>query len=276
MNRNSCRNRLKIGGFLTFETAFHIGSGKEGVMSSSNMGVLTEPDGRPVLPGSTLKGSFRAFSERLSEYLGLSACLLDNALSGETCYTGIADAQERKTEYEQFKKLKTEDKKMDWLTKKTCDICRLFGSPLQASRIFFSDGMLTAWDDRLQIRDGVCIDRDSGTARHGAKYDFEVVPAGAQFGITIELENAEENELALVGAVLNEWQDGFRLGGFVSRGLGRVRLEDLHVRQVDFSDSDQLESYLIKREMQPVDELLLKSLENILGKQGGDDAEKND
>lgn len=271
--RNYFKNKVQIKGTLTFETAFHIGSGKEGELAT-NMGVLIDQDGRPILPGSTLKGNFRSLAERLSAYLGLSACLLDNGLSGDGCFTGLSD-QERNPKYEVFKELKTEDAKLKWLHKNTCDICRLFGSPLHASHIFFSDGVLINWSNALQIRDGVCIDRDSETARHGAKYDFEVVPAGAVFTITIELENPADKELALVGAVLTEWESGFRIGGFTSRGLGRVRLEDKTVRQVDYTDPDQLKPYLLKREMQEAETLLTESLKKLLNNQGGNHAEKN-
>lgn len=271
--RNYFRNKIRIEGTLAFETAFHIGSGKEGELAT-NMGVLIAPDGRPILPGSTLKGNFRSLAERLSGYLGLSACLLDNGLSGDGCFTGLS-IQERNPKDEVFKALKTENAKLEWLQNNTCEICRLFGSPLHASRIFFSDGLLINWSNALQIRDGVCIDRDSETARHGAKYDFEVVPAGAAFKITIELENPVDKELALVGAVLTEWEAGFRIGGFTSRGLGRVRLEDKTVRQVDYTDPDQLKQYLLKREMQEAETLLTESLKRLLNHQGGDHAEKN-
>ena len=271
--RNYFRHNVQIKGTLAFETAFHIGSGKEGELAT-NMGVLIDQDGRPILPGSTLKGNFRSLAERLSGYLGLSACLLDNGLSGDGCVTGLSN-QERNPKYEVFKELKTEDKKLEWLHENTCDICRLFGSPLHASRIFFSDGVLINWSNALQIRDGVCIDRDSETARPGAKYDFEVVPAGAAYRITIELENPIDKELALIGAVLTEWETGFRIGGFTSRGLGRVRLEDKTVRQVDYTDPDQLKQYLLKREMQEAERLLTESLKGLLNHQGGNHAEKN-
>ena len=273
-SRNYFRNKVQIKGTLAFETAFHIGSGKEGELAT-NMGVLIAADGRPILPGSTLKGNFRSLAERLSGYLGLSACLLDDGLSGDGCFTGLSDQEKRKAKYEVFKELKTEDAKLQWLHHNTCEICRLFGSPLHASRIFFSDGLLINWSNALQIRDGVCIDRDSETARHGAKYDFEVVPAGAAFRITIELENPIDKELALVGAVLTEWEAGFRIGGFTSRGLGRVRLEDKTVRQVDYTDPDQLKQYLLKREMQEAETLLTESLKRLLNHQGGNHAEKN-
>lgn len=273
-HQNYFRNKVEIEGTLSFETAFHIGSGKEGELAT-NMGVMIEADGRPVLPGSTLKGNFRSNAERLSVYLGLSSCLLDEGLSGSECFTGLS-FQKRKSKNDEFKDLKAADAKLNWLEDNTCDTCRLFGSPLQASRIFFSDGILVQWGNSLQIRDGVCIDRDSETARYGAKYDFEVVPAGAAFKTCIELDNPDEKELALVGAVLAEWESGFRIGGFTSRGLGRVCLKDKTVRQVDYTDSEQLKEYLLNREMQTAETLLSKSLERLLDNMGGNHAKKDD
>jgi CRISPR-associated RAMP protein (TIGR02581 family) len=268
-NRKYFRTKVKIDGTLTFDTAFHIGSGKEGELAT-NMGVMIETDGRPILPGSTLKGCFRATAERLAAYLGLNACLLDYELSGENCFTGLKQ-EEQKVKYETFRE-KTEVAKLQWLEDNLCDICRLFGSPLQASHIFFSDGKLATWSNGLQIRNGVCIDRDSETARPGPLYDFEVVPAGASFKVTIELENPAEKELAIVAAVMTEWEDGFRLGGFTSRGLGRAKLHDKTIHKVDYTDPDQLKSYLLNREMQTADNLLSESLKKILNKPGGGNA----
>lgn len=258
---NTFRRKVKITGRLVFDTAFHIGSGREGELAT-DMGVLLEPDGRPILPGSTLKGNFRSYAERLGTYLGFSACLLDVDLSGVNC---VGDETYRKGVYEKFKEIKEERKKLDWLQNHVCDVCKLFGSPLQASRIFFSDGKLSAeWGQRLQVRDGVCIDRDTETARHGAKYDFEVVPRGAEFEITIELENPEDHELALVGAALAEWENGFRLGGFTSRGLGKVSLTSKKVEEIDYTKPDQLKNYLLDRNMTDAGSLLNDCLEQFL------------
>jgi CRISPR/Cas system CSM-associated protein Csm3 (group 7 of RAMP superfamily) len=162
----------------------------------------------------------------------------------------------------------TEQEKWELFDQNTCDICRLFGSPVQASRIFFSDGILDpdSWTRGLQIRDGVCIDRDTETARHQAKYDFEVAPPGVSFTIAIEVENPDDSELALIAAALSEWRNGFRLGGFTSRGLGQVKFEQTGVEQVDYSDPEQLKLYLLKRQMTPAAQLLEDSLENRLKK----------
>lgn len=252
--------KVRIAGRLVFDTAFHIGSGKEGELAT-DMGVMKDHLDRPVLPGSTLKGCFRATAERLAEYLKASACLLDSGLSGVDCASDQVYFRKRKDE---FQKLDSEADKLKWVGKNVCRICQLFGSPVQTSRIFFSDGVLQPGSDSFLVRDGVSLDRDSGTARHGIKYDYEVAAAGAAFEIAIDLENPDDTDLALVAAVLAEWESGFRIGGFTSRGLGRATLRDTQAKAVDFRKASQRNAFLLKREMAPADDLLSEALESVL------------
>lgn len=50
------RRKISVTADLVFETAWRIGSGREG--ESSDLGVVLDPAGQPVLPGSSLKGCF--------------------------------------------------------------------------------------------------------------------------------------------------------------------------------------------------------------------------
>lgn len=260
MNQKTFHQKVRVTGTLLFDTAFHIGSGKEGDLAT-DMGVLKDEQDWPVLPGSTLKGNFRATAEKLAGYLGLKSCMLDTSLSGEDC---VGDQEYFKKKKDEFQNIKKEKEKLSWLANHTCHVCQLFGSPLQSSRIFFSDGRLIQWQSGFQVRDGVAIDRDSGTARDGLKYDFEVASKDTAFEILIDMENPAPDELALVSAVIAEWQSGFRLGGFTSRGLGRVVLNECKVEQVDYNDPEQLKDYLLKRTMQPADHLLVEALQTKL------------
>ncbi len=264
MIQTAFNRKVRIDGKLIFETAFHIGSGKEGELAT-DMGVLKDEQGWPVLPGSTLKGCFRASAEKLAGYFGQTACMLDSGLSDQEC---VGDQNYFKIVKEEYHEIRGEKDKLAWLREHTCDVCRLFGSPLQASRIFFKDGCLGSWEGSYQIRDGVVLDRDSGTARHGLKYDFEVASKDTAFEIVIELENPESGELALLGGVIAEWQNGFRLGGFTSRGLGRALLTEVKVTDIDYSKSSHLKDYLLQRRMQPADHLLSDALEQALNQQG--------
>jgi len=59
------------------------------------------------------------------------------------------------------------------------------------------------------------------------------------------------------------------LGGFSSRGLGRVRLSDRQVLQVDYTDANQLKAYLIDRKMNEAGDLMRAGLLKVLDTQGG-------
>lgn len=265
--------KIKIKACLVFDTSFHIGSGNEGEMAT-DMGVLLEQDsGLPILPGSSLKGKFRSLAERLATHLGLSACLLDSGLSGTNCvtdesYRNSAPSGQKKKLMESFQELKNEKQKLNWLDNHVCSVCKLFGSPLHAGRIFFNDGLLNTWSGSVEIRDGVCLDRDSETARNGMKYDFEVVPAGTEFTLIMEVINHTQEELALIGAVLAEWENGVHIGGKTSRGLGAAHLQDIQISQVNYHDNKQLRNYLLHKKMTPSPEILTNALEETLQAQG--------
>ncbi len=93
--------RYVISGKLYFESAFHIGSGSMGDLSDS--GILKDPAGNPILPGSTLKGKFRSTVEKIAFSLKGKACLLNSALSGVNC---VSDQDFRKTCIKDFKEEK--------------------------------------------------------------------------------------------------------------------------------------------------------------------------
>jgi CRISPR-associated protein Csm3 len=111
--------------------------------------------------------------------------------------------------------------------------------------VAFQDAMLANRESLLrltEVRDGVGIDRDLGSAKTGIKYDFETVPAGAEFGITIVVENAEEWEVGLLLLALKAIEKGeLPIGGKTTRGPGWGELVDLKVQHVG---KDNLLAYL--------------------------------
>jgi CRISPR-associated RAMP protein (TIGR02581 family) len=210
----------------------------------SDLGVLLDPSGRPVLPGSSLKGRLRSTCESLAHALGLTACLLDTRASDVLC---VSDVDEFKKLSEAYQKEvgKGPEEQLAWIAKHTCDVCKLFGSPVRAARLRCADGRLQVpANPVIQVRDGVVLDRDSHTAVDGLKYDYEVVPAGTSFAVRFDLDNPEAHDEALLGIALFEWAAGSSLGGFTSRGLGRFHLEDFQVQGVDLSDPKERVHYL--------------------------------
>lgn len=250
----SFKNKIRVSGRLEFETAFHIGAGKTGTLGT-NMGVLKDFDGIPLLPGSTLKGIFRSTAEKLAWHFKLWACFFDLSLNNEKDRYCISDEKYRihedtKKELEALKKEECSEERMwEWINNHTCDVCKIFGSPMLASRIFFSDAKLEEWAGNVLIRDGVSIDRDSETAVDQAKYDYEVVPRGAAFSFVIEIQNYEDTEIALIAAVISEWENGLRIGGFTSRGMGKCKFTLNKVETLDYANPDQLKNYLLEKKM---------------------------
>lgn len=240
MSDFTLRRKIRISADLVFKTAWRIGSGREG--ESSDLGVVLDPAGQPVLPGSSLKGRLRSTCETLAHALGLSACLLDHEASGVNCTSDVKYYQKARDEYREASR--DLERRVRWIDVHTCDVCKLFGSPVQAGRLRVSDGMVKEWANAVQVRDGVVIDRDSQTAVDGLKYDYEVVPPGSRFELRIDLDNPRDRDLALLGAALFEWHSGSSIGGFTSRGLGRFHLEEIKLNGVDLSDPEQRVKFL--------------------------------
>ncbi|MEX1027455.1 MAG: CRISPR-associated RAMP protein Csx7 [Candidatus Paceibacterota bacterium] len=240
----SLRKKVSITACLVFDTAWRVGSGKEGE-TLSDLGVVLDPSGQPVLPGSSLKGRFRSTCETIAHALGLRACILDHQASGIECTSDIRYYRNVREDY-RTESQKGLQQRVRWIDQHTCDVCKLFGSPVMAGRIRLSDGQLRDWAEIVQVRDGVVIDRDSQTAVDGLKYDYEVVPPGSRFQIHIDLDNPTDADLAMVGAALFEWHAGSTVGGFTSRGLGRFHLEDTKLYGVDLDDATQRIRFLTK------------------------------
>jgi CRISPR/Cas system CSM-associated protein Csm3 (group 7 of RAMP superfamily) len=96
-----------------------------------------------------------------------------------------------------------------------------------ASFLTIDDAIIDA-RTHIEIRDGVGIDREDGTAADGIKFDREVLPQGTKIQLSMRLDQEPNNGKqveALLGAILETLRDGdIKFGGAKSRGLGKVRL----------------------------------------------------
>ncbi len=259
-NRYELRNRYVFRGKIVMQTALHIGGGKV-TLSNSDSPVVLMPDLKPFIPGSSFKGALRSTIEKLVPGLpaaaNLSSCALIDRSDDEivlppvergqpprwpkgVCPTSWQDGLSRlRREYPEWERQITAD-----AFENLCSTCRLFGSPFAAARLNVNDLYMPAddWAGIIQIRDGVAIDRDSEKARDRLKYDFEVVPASAEFALEITLENATEQDLQLLCVGLSEFVHGFGvIGGKRSRGLGVSRLEELTVWELRLEGIEEAE-----------------------------------
>ena len=217
------KNRLEITGTLKTITALRISQGRSTEPIGSDLPVIKDALGRPLIPGSSFKGALRSRLESfLRGIVGNNRKLVANpAIEEEWSLTS--------QEIKQLKENFTDDLALtEEIIKQTDLVSLLFGSPWIASKFQVRDLTVVAeyWFGQYQERDGVSIDRDTETAADGKLYDFQVVPAGTVFDFKAVVENAEPWELGLLTIGLHQFEtEQIPLGGGVSRGLGVVKLE---------------------------------------------------
>ena len=230
--------RLSLQGTLVMDTGLHIGSGEEA--GAIDAGVMLDAAGRPFIPGSSLKGVLRSEAERFAPVLGMTACGLFTD-SGVACLSTNREAERQFRE-----KSRKDGVDMSALAAQVCDACKLFGGTVIASRVLFSDlSLVTDYPVAVERRDGVGIDRDTGTAAKSIKYDFQVVPSETRFALRLQAENLDPTSRALLAVVLLELVRGnLSIGGKRSRGLGRCHIENLVVRDARFDGAKPAEALL--------------------------------
>jgi CRISPR-associated RAMP protein (TIGR02581 family) len=255
-------SRLHVRGRLAFDSALRIGASRSLAVDEPDLPVLRAADGRPYIPGSSLKGALRSYTESVLRTLQARPDLSDHNLAclsvgkpqsrppenvaPDLCLTQaevsalkrispdewltardiprvlrarLPDATQIKTDIAQWGKQAVLDRILRDLS---CWSCRVFGASWLASKVLVKDLPLDEETfDRTEVRDGVAIDRDTGRAADRAKYQFEVVPAGATFHLDILVENGTEAELGLLWLGVKAFEEGYILmGGAKSRGLG--------------------------------------------------------
>jgi CRISPR/Cas system CSM-associated protein Csm3 (group 7 of RAMP superfamily) len=109
-----------------------------------------------------------------------------------------------------------------------------------ASFILIEDATLDNSKEILpEIRDGVGIDRFYGVAADKAKYDRAILPRGTRLNLEMRVEIGEqhdENQIkSVVGYLLQALKnEQIRFGASKTRGLGRVKLESIDIKEQKF------------------------------------------
>ena len=167
------------------------------------------------LPGSSLKGTIRSHAERIARTGNEHAACnpFGSFRDKERACGEILDRYQKRGQFAAT---------MQESYKNSCPICRLFGNTQMMGRLATEDAYAVGDLPETQQRDGVGIDRFTGGASRGAKFELEVITEGA-FKTTLHLQNFELWQLGLLGFVLHDLKDGLvRMGSGKSRGMGKV------------------------------------------------------
>ena len=228
----SLKGRITVAGKLKLIDPLHVGSGKE--TYETDMAVAVDGEGKVYAPGTSLAGALRHWCE-------------SRFPNDEELIQFVWGHQKVKPE-------KMDHQKDD---------------EGAAAYLHVEDARLCSSNEtRWEIRDHVGIDREHGVAAGGIKFDRAVVPPGESliFHLTLDLHDVQKAEdkarkaesdphtskdkkkklrdfadkvkrcvpsvPAVLGHLLEALQnEELRLGAGKTRGLGRVKLEDVSIKK---------------------------------------------
>lgn len=259
-------HKVKVTGTLALHSELHIGSGELGEMAArlknkvvtetgneikgSYHRVVSDVNGKPYIPGSSLRG----------------------ALLNKLC--NISDSRGDTPKWqsqEELKRLFGFTQETDTgMGKRGGSKVRFLGATLnpESFNIQFTADNTGAiapasyqQDTCTLLRPGVKIDRATGAAEEGKLFHHEVVATGAIFDWSVEAENISANELALLIQLLDTL-DGSSInaiGGKKNNGQGRVKW---HLQAVEVVDDALYKSWLNNFQIAEFTPLKWRKLEN--------------
>ena len=254
MDFSTFKNKYILTGKIVVLNALHIGSGKETDDRDAPF-ISLDDDKNFYIPGSTFRGYLSTKLERFldsgngfkiknngEELNEADVKLIFGYTNLDKLETKINDKDNEKDRKLKENNRKIQDRIIRKLNAKNLDEVKSL-----AGRIHISD-MPVLKNVKYITRDGIKIDRNTGATEKRAKFDYDVVPAGTEFELNIELENIENYQLDLIGLALNDIlkDNGDLFGGKTSRGIGKCRLKDLKMKYVTSDDKEKLRKYIFE------------------------------
>lgn len=123
------------------------------------------------------------------------------------------------------------------------------------SSVMISDGELIS-DFKINIRDGIKINKETGITEDKAKYDYQIVERNSCFKLVLTLDISESKVnfndgmkfLNTLVKILKQDFSCFRIGAKSRSGLGKIGIVDksCYFELYDFNDKKNLYNWLIK------------------------------
>ena len=165
------------------------------------------------LPGSLLKGIFRSRCEKIIRTLDVRACdpLEDSDNEVMSCAKRFKDMEE-----------KGKTLSPGGIYKDSCLVCRLFGSSYMKGRIKVMEAYPST-PIQLKKVDNVAIDRFTGGAIEGKKFNAQIAVSGA-FNCEVQLNNFELWQLGLLAYLFKDlYLEDLHIGYGKYKGYGKIK-----------------------------------------------------
>ncbi|MCS7136617.1 MAG: CRISPR-associated RAMP protein Csx7 [Aigarchaeota archaeon] len=237
------------------EGPLRIGSGKTVPLRAIDLPVTTIklPQGDVAyIPGSSLKGVIRSTCEFIAKSSGIEEVCMAGA-----CSTKHLEGDRERTYHKALDAaLKNNDiEGVIRILDRYCIVCKTFGSSSFGSHVEFQDAYPKG-KVALGIKSGIAINRRSGAVKKRALYEIEYVEPGNEFFGSITIRNLPNYLVGLISLALDYLNSGLmKLGGFKSRGFGKVMI---NVTKLDGYIFDDLGAYKLLKDvksLKPLDEL---------------------
>jgi CRISPR-associated RAMP protein (TIGR02581 family) len=199
----------RITGVLVNETPLRIGVGREPPIGAPVDIAVYRVNGKPIIPGSSLKGVFRSFIESIAASMGFK----------------VHDPWDHQA-------VEDEVKNNDF-----CIVCGIFGNRELAShvRIYDAEPLNEA---RTFTKTGIGIDREFGGVKPGNLFNEELVCPGLEWDFRMDLYNIKlfpkpvgegEDKRGKILRVLFDTllNTGISVGARKSVGCGLIKLKKL-------------------------------------------------
>jgi CRISPR-associated RAMP protein (TIGR02581 family) len=220
-----------IEGELVNEGPLRIGVGRETPLGSSVhlalIRIRYQGEAKPYIPGSSLKGVFRTNAGLLLSIKDpkIKPC---DGLARSTC----VDRDDLGVFIEKMLREGRAEEAMKSFFEKACLLCKVFGAPYYAGRVSFSD-TYPIQPYTIGTRAGISINRRTGAVYTGP-YTVEYIEPGAVFSFKMYARNLPNYVLGMLAATIRRINEGeAKIGGFKSRGFGKVRIEELKIMNRD-------------------------------------------
>lgn len=222
--------KVIISSDINVKTGMRIGGSTGGLkIGGVDLNVITDPWGKPYIPGSSLKGKMRSLMEKMESFNKPNFWNnkdKDGNIIGHQCKSD--------NEYEECSVCKIwgllSDVKFKEPTLTRIIVCDVY---LDESSITedMKENLELEW---TEVKFETAINRITGTALSGSLRQAERVPAGAKFkdnGGLIIFNIFEESDKDLLKKVFvaMELIEHDYLGGMGSRGYGRILFQDIKV-----------------------------------------------
>lgn len=236
-------------------TPLHIGGNQEEAITADS-GIVRDANGKPFIPGSSLKGLFRSASERALHLISdKDACFL-NAACDPTKKFG-KDALKKKDEKELF----------NTLYENVCPVCQTYGGGTIASKVKFQH---IVFEESIEsrVRTSNRIDRETGAAASQALFSYEYIQPKSELQLIIEAENMTDLNIKVLALAIAQFQQNMiRLGGKQAKGLGQIEAIDGTVLIQKFDEANKKEALAALLGMSQQPEPLSTFLQDVLTKE---------